>query len=117
MTQNDNRKVIAGWDFKEFRSHYGKVKRPSFTNGQTNESFTKLAFQRPDGSYCFVGWSKDMGELTNEELKAQVDTLRVIELEVDDATKAERKAKGVQEETYKICRRGENFQEWEDVDI
>lgn len=116
MAQTRESKVIAGWSFTDFRRTFGKVRRPQF-KAADGEIFTKLAFQRENGSYCFVGWSRELGELTNEELKAQADTLRVVELEVDEQIKEDRKAKGLQEETYKICRRNEDFNEWEEVDI
>lgn len=116
MAQSKDSKVIAGWDFMTFRSDYKAVKRPQFVNKSTGECFTKLAFQRPNGSYCFVGWSQELGELTNEELKAQASSLRIVELEVDAETRAQRKAAGIQEETYKVCKGGD-YEEWETVDI
>ena len=116
QNENDNRKVIAGWDFVDFRNNYKEVFRPKFTNKETGDQFTKLAFKNAGGGYCFVGFSKELGEPTNEELKAQADTLRIVQLEVTDEERAHRKEKGLQEETYKVCKRGD-YQEWEKVDI
>lgn len=111
-----DRKVIAGWSFNFFRSKFGEVRRPEFVNSENNTTFTKLAFQRENGTFCFVGWSDTLGgELTDEELIAQRDTLRIVQLEVSEEERQARKEKGLQEETYKICRQGDST--WRKVNI
>ena len=112
----DKRRVIASWSFPEFRAQFGKVKRASYVNKTTGETFSKLVFARPNGTYCFVGFAQTMTEPSSDELKTMKDSLRVVQLEVDEATIAQRKEQGLQEETYKICNKGA-FEEWEDVDI
>ena len=116
-TNNSNSRVIKGWDFKAFRNNYGEVRRPRYVNSQTNTEFTKLAFEKKDSTgWCFVGWSQEMGELTNEELKAKVDELRIVQLEVPEEEIARRKEAGLQLETYKVCEKG-NYNQWEVIDV
>lgn len=115
----DNRKVIKSWTFAAFRADYGKVKRPVYKN-QAGEEFSKLAFQKSDNTWCFVGWSSNMGEISNEELKARAGELRVVQLEVDEEEQKRRKKAGYQVETYKVCEPGDytpKSDSWEDVDI
>lgn len=116
MAQSDN--IINRWAFTEFRNMFGKVKRPRYTDSKGVE-FSKLAMQREDKSYCFVGWSSQLGgELTNEELKAEQDNLMVVQLKVDEEELARRREAGYQLETYKVCRKGDyEHDDWEDIDI
>lgn len=63
----------------------------------------------------FVGFSKNLGELSNSELNEMKDSLQVVQLEVDpDKAEARRKA-GQQIEDYRLCKQGESS--WEEVQL
>lgn len=110
MAQNDSR-IIKRWSFKAFFMENGKrIQRVPCTNQETNEHYCMLAV----GSK-FVGFSENLGELSNSEINNLKDSLQVVELEVKPETRAKRAAKGLQEETYRLCRQGESS--WEDVEI
>ena len=119
MSQSNNdEKIIARWPYLAFRAMYELVKRPSYVNKKDNSTFTKLAFKRKDGSYCFVSWSSKLnGELTNEEIKANPDKLQIVQLEVDEETKKKRKEQGLQEESYVICRMNDILENAEATDL
>ena len=89
--------IVGKWTFVAFAKSHGKpmLTRPlEFVNSKTGESFTarSVAFEHPtemetlaDGSVrnkiCFVGFSSKLGELTAEEIAAQVNELDVVEYE------------------------------------
>ena len=110
MAQN-NSNIIARVSFKEFFMSNGKrIQRVPCTNQETNEHFCMLAV----GSK-FVGFSKNLGELSNAEINSMKDHLQVVQLAVDPEVAAKRRAAGQQEETYRLCKQGENT--WEEVEI
>ena len=63
----------------------------------------------------FVGFSKNLGELSNAELNSMKDNLQVVQLEVDPKVAKARRDAGQQEETYRLCKQGENS--WEEVQL
>jgi hypothetical protein len=110
MAQN-NSKIIERVSFKEFFMNNGKrIQRVPCTNAETHESFCMLAV----GSK-FVGFSKNLGELTNAEINSMKNELQVVQLAVDPDVAKRRREAGQQEETYRLCKQGEST--WEDVEI
>lgn len=103
--------IIARESFKSFFLSNGRsVKRVPCTNSETNEHFCMLAI----GSK-FVGFSSNLGELTDAEINRMKDDLQVVQLEVDPEVAAKRRAEGKQVETYRLCKKGENT--WKEVQI
>ena len=92
--------MITGKSLREFRENYKSIKLAPFVNSNTGESFKSLAFIGFDDKVTLVGFSSKLGELTAQEIKAQADELRVVQLESG---------------SLKLCRAGESS--WEDVDI
>lgn len=108
--------IKRSWTFVAFAKSHGKPKLTQpreFINSQTNESFTarSVAFVHPtemetlpDGSVrnkvCFVGFTKKLGELTAQEIAAQMNDLNVVEYENGN---------------FGLCRRGSSA--WEDIEI
>lgn len=110
MAQNDSN-IIARVSFKEFFMSNGKrIQRVPCTNAETNEHFCMLAV----GSK-FVGFSSNLGELSNREINLMKDDLQVVQLAVDPEVAEKREANGQQVETYRLCKQGENS--WEEVAI
>ena len=103
--------IINRWSMKEFFVENGKkLQRVPCTNKETNESFCMLAFGNK-----FVGFSENLGELSNKELNSMKNDLQVVQIAVDPEVAAKRKAAGRQEESYKLCQKGEST--WEEVDL
>ncbi len=91
---------MKSWPFIQFIKSFIRLQRGQFTNKETGEIFSSLILTAKDGSHVFLGFSSNMGELTNQELKSQKDDLQVVQLESG---------------SYKLCRKGESS--WEDIDL
>lgn len=110
--------VIAAVPYLAFRSRYEKVKRPTYVNKSTNESFTKLAMRHKDGHYDFVMFSSKMqGEPTNEELKAHPEDYQVLQFKVDEEEAKALKEKGLNPEKYVLCFQHDRLEDVEDTDL
>jgi len=108
--------IVNSWSLMAFAQVHGqpKLTQPrEFVNSQTNETFTarSVAFEHPtemetlaDGStrhkVCFVGFSRNLGELTAEEIAARKDDLNVVQYENGN---------------YGLCAKGQNS--WEDINL
>ena len=111
MAQKNNSNIVSSWSFKEFFMSNGKrIKRVPCENGETHEAFCMLQIGEK-----FVGFSKNLGELTNAEINSMKNDLQVVQLVVDPEKAAKRKAAGQQGETERLCEQGEST--WEDVEI
>lgn len=88
---NGSKPALKTWTLKEFKSLKGKCALEDWENKQSGEFFSTLVFRDPmkRDSLCFVGFSKKLGRLTEEQILAQVDDLYVIETEQGN---------------YKLCR-------------
>lgn len=112
MTQNGN--IINSWTMREFFMQNRGLKRVPCTNSQTGESFSLLAFGN-EASRKFVGFSKNLGELSDQQLNAQKEGLQVVQLRLTDEQVAERLARKLSPEKYVLCRKGEDT--WQDVNL
>ena len=90
--------IQNSWSLKDFRAEKGKMRIGDFVNKTTGEVFKSCIFGETD--FTFVAFSSKLGELTPAQIKAQVDSLQVVQLESGN---------------YSLCKVGEN--QWEDVDI
>lgn len=70
------------------------------TNSNTGETFKSCAFVSAGGAITLVGFSSHLGELSPAQIKAQKDSLQVVELESGN---------------FKLCKRGTDS--WDDVDL
>lgn len=114
MAQESN--IINEWSFKQFFMENGKkIQRVPCENSDTHESFFMLAIGIKKEDQKFVGFSKNLGELSNAEINSMKNDLKVVELRVKPEVAARRKAAKQQVETYKLCRQGEST--WEDVEL
>lgn len=104
--------IVNSWSFMAFAKANGapKLTQPrEFVNSQTGETFTSrsVAFEHPtkldeQGRHAvvFVGFSRNLGELSAEEIAARKDELNVVQYENGN---------------YGLCARGSNA--WEDINI
>ena len=112
MAQNSN--IISSWTMREFFMQNRGLKRVPCVNSQTGESFSLLAFGAA-GSQKFVSFGKNLGQLTDSQLNAQKENLQVVEVKLTPEQVADRKAKGLQERQFILCRQGEST--WQDVNL
>lgn len=108
---SQNTKIVNSWTLVSFAAEFGsKVSIAPFTNKETGEKFKSLAFKkaRDDKKSTLVGFSKNLGELSAAELKAQRDILQVVEL---PSTINE---DGDKQRHFKLCKQGAG---WEEVDL
>ena len=93
--------IINCWTMKEFFMDNGrKLQRVPCTNRETGEKFAMLAFGKK-----FVGFSRELGELTNSEINTMKNELMVVQLKVDEAVAQARREAGLQEETYRLYKK------------
>lgn len=93
--------IKNSWTLVAFARMNGKMKIAPFVNSETGEAFKSCMFVDEDRNVtAIVNFSSQLGELTPAEIKAQKDTLQVVQLESG---------------TYKLCKMGNN--NWEDVDL
>lgn len=108
--------IVNSWSFMSFARTHGqpKLTQPrEYVNRGTGETFTSrsVAFEHPtemetlaDGTtrhkVCFVGFSRNLGELSAEEIAARKDELNVVQYENGN---------------YGLCARGTSS--WEDINI
>ena len=112
MADNNMPGIKNSWTLMAFAQSHGapKLTQPrEFVNSQTGETFTSrsVAFEHPteldeQGRHkvCFVGFSRNLGELTAAEIAARKDELNVVEYENGN---------------FGLCARGVNS--WEDINL
>lgn len=108
----ENSRIVNSWSLMAFAQSHGRMKVTApmtHVNSQTGEEFTasSCAFVHPTekdeqgrASVCFVGFSRNLGELSPAEIAARKDTLQVVELDNGH---------------YTLCEAGEPA--WKEVDL
>lgn len=97
MAQNS----LPSWSLVAFARTYGKMQVGSFVN-EEGIPFRSCIFTDADGNKKFVGFSKKLGELSPSEIASRKDELQIVLTE-----------KG----TYKLCKKCNPGETWEDVDL
>lgn len=104
--------IKNSWSLIAFAKAYGKpmLTQPrEFVNSDTGESFTarSLAFEHPTekddqgrNKVTFVGFSRNLGEISAKEIAERAEDLRVLEYENGH---------------YGLCAKGADA--WEDIDL
>lgn len=112
-------KITNRQSFRSFYKSYRPMKRANFLKKSSGEQFVKLVFpdfsvlketqeivatsavpKDKESSYLMVGFSSNLGELSNAELQKQLDALQVCQLESG---------------SFKLCKQGEG--DWETVEL
>lgn len=92
---------LPSWSLVAFASSFGKMKVGSFVNDE-GTPFRSCIFVKENGDKTFVGFSQKLGELSPEEIASRKDELQIVKTETGK---------------YKLCKKGNPGEAWEDVDL
>lgn len=93
-------KSLPSWSLVAFAKSYGKMKVGSFIN-EDGIPFKSCIFVK-DGVNTFVGFSQKLGELSPAEISARKEELQIVKTDSN---------------RYKLCKKGNPGESWEDVDL
>lgn len=113
MTQNN---ITNSWSLLAFAQTFGgNLAVGNCTNHETGEIFPACTFTKGD-KRTFVGFGKSLaGGLSLQQIVQQKDSLQVVQLAVELEVASKRRAAGKQEESYILCKKGENS--WDSINI
>lgn len=92
---------LPSWSLVAFARQYGKMQVGSFVN-EEGIPFRSCIFTDADGNKKFVSFSKKLGELSPREIASRKDELQIVLTENGK---------------YKLCKKGNPGESWEDVDL
>lgn len=72
-----NTSILQSWSLLEFAKNYVKMQVGNFVNSNTGEEFKSCMFIKKDGSYDYVGFHSQLGELTPAEISERKKELKV----------------------------------------
>lgn len=72
-----NTSILQSWSLLEFAKNYVKMQVGNFVNSNTGEEFKSCIFFKEDGSYDYVGFHSQLGELTSAEISERKKKLKV----------------------------------------
>lgn len=72
-----NSSILQSWFLLEFAKNYVKMKVGTFVNSNTGEEFKSCMFFKKDGTYDYVGFHSQLGELTPAEISERKRELKV----------------------------------------
>ena len=93
MADVNNSRIVNSWGLLAFAKTHGQMKVTApmtHVNSETGEEFTarSCAFVHPTekdeqgrAAVCFVGFSRNLGELSASEIAAKQNDLQVVELD------------------------------------
>ena len=92
---------LPSWSLVAFARQYGKMQVGSFIN-EEGTPFKSCIFTDADGTKRFVGFSPKLGVLSPAEIASRKDELQIVLTENGK---------------YKLCKKGNPGETWEDVDL
>lgn len=109
MANTANTGIKNSWSLINFAKAHGNMKLGSFVDEGTGKTWKSCIFIDPSNSdpktnKTFVSFSRNLGELTPQEIKEQRDSLQVVECETKDGNPM-----------FSLCKAGANS--WEDIDL
>lgn len=105
----NNSRILEAYSWAEFRAKFNKTALAQFTDEETGEVFTKVAFIG-DTNKVFVGFSSKLGVLSKQELLASRSELRVVKrLKVNGTD-----PNNPDHVTHTLCKGADSA--WEDLD-
>ena len=114
-TINNSERIIRSWSLIGFAQAKGSDLRVGTCKAESGEEFPAMTFSNGTDR-TFVHFGKSLGGgLTFEEIAAQAGGLQVVQLTVEPEVLKRRQEKGVQLETYTLCKVGENA--WQGGDL
>lgn len=69
--------ITQSWSLLEFAKNYVKMKVGDFVNSNTGKEFKSCMFLKEDGSYDYVGFHSQLGELASTEISKRKKELKV----------------------------------------
>lgn len=75
--EETNSSILQSWSLLEFVKNYAKMQVGTFVNSNTGEEFKSCMFIKEDGSYDYVGFHSQLGELTPAEISERKKKLKV----------------------------------------
>lgn len=75
--EENNASILQSWSLLEFVKNYVKMQVGNFVNSNTGEEFKSCMFIKEDGSYDYVGFHSQLGELTPAEISERKRELKV----------------------------------------
>ena len=113
--QNNNAASVSSngiknsWPLVSFAKMKGRMQVGQFTNSETGDSWKSCVFTDPSNpdnktNKTFVAFSRNLGELSPQEIAEQKDELQVVECTTADG-----------KDMYALCKAGQNA--WQDVDL
>lgn len=75
--EETNSSILQSWSLLEFVKNYVKMKVGIFVNSNTGEEFKSCIFLKKDGTYDYVGFHSQLGELTPAEISKRKKELKV----------------------------------------
>ena len=114
-TINNSERIINSWSLIAFARTFGRDMAVGTCKTSEGVEFPACSFTK-EGKRVLVHFGKSLeGGLTFEEIASKRDELQVVQLNVPEDILANRTAKGVQLESYILCKMGENS--WKGGDI
>lgn len=77
IEEENNTSILQSWSLLEFAKNYIKMQVGNFVNSNTGEEFKSCMFIKEDGSYDYVGFHSQLGELTPAEISERKKELKV----------------------------------------
>lgn len=77
IEEENNTSILQSWPLLEFAKNYVKMKVGNFVNSNTGEEFKSCMFLKKDGTYDYVGFHSQLGELTPAEISKRKKELKV----------------------------------------
>lgn len=75
--EKTNTSILQSWPLLEFAKNYVKMQVGDFVNSNTGKEFKSCMFLKEDGSYDYVGFHSQLGELTPAEISERKKELKV----------------------------------------
>lgn len=75
--EETNTSILQSWSLLEFAKNYVKMQVGTFINSNTGEEFKSCMFIKKDGTYDYVGFHSQLGELTPDEISKRKKELKV----------------------------------------
>lgn len=76
-TEETNTSILQSWSLLEFAKNYVKMQVGNFVNSNTGEEFKSCIFLKKDGTYDYVGFHSQLGELAPIEISKRKKELKV----------------------------------------
>lgn len=75
--EENNTSILQSWSLLEFTKNYVKMQVGNFVNSNTGEEFKSCMFLKENGSYDYVRFHSQLGELTPAEISKRKKELKV----------------------------------------